>query len=211
MPRWLARLRSDAARRAASLSRLQKHRILLFRFKHPEQALDICLIHLAALEEVIDATEIAGVKIARSIAEIESGLGRTVEAVQKLPIFRVSEHRISAETSFGGEGTDSKWAKQFLAELADGLKADAVEGYLTGEDRPSTAVEPKPRTTGVALDEIVADHLDDLVDLGVIEHTRDTMSGESERYQLNENTPISEYLYKLEGVTLQKLLELDDK
>ncbi|MDG5778717.1 DUF6735 family protein [Haloarculaceae archaeon H-GB2-1] len=29
-----------------------------------------------------------------------------------------------------------------------------------GEDRPSTVVEPKPRTTGLTLDPIVADHLD---------------------------------------------------
>ena len=70
------------------------------------------------------------------------------------------KHRISAESPFGGDDTDSKWAKQLLAELADGLEADAVDGYLAGEDRPSTVVEPKPRATGLTLDEIVADHLD---------------------------------------------------
>ena len=31
---------------------------------------------------------------------------------------------------------------------------------LAGEDRPSTVVEPKPRATGLSLDEIVAGHLD---------------------------------------------------
>ena len=70
------------------------------------------------------------------------------------------KHRISAESPFGGDDTDSKWAKQLLAELADVLEAEAVDGYLTGEDRPSTVVEPKPRATGLSLDEIVADHLD---------------------------------------------------
>jgi len=35
-----------------------------------------------------------------------------------------------------------------------------VDGYLADEDRPSTVVEPKPRATGLTLDEIVADHLD---------------------------------------------------
>ncbi|WP_148416367.1 DUF6735 family protein [Haloferax sp. KTX1] len=70
------------------------------------------------------------------------------------------KHRITAETPFGGEDTNSTWAKQLLAELVDGLEADAVEGYLAGEDRPSTVVEPKPRATGLTLDEIVADHLD---------------------------------------------------
>ena len=70
------------------------------------------------------------------------------------------KHRISAESPFGGDDTDSTWAKQLLAELADGLEADAVDGYLAGEDRPSTVVEPKPRATGLTLDEIVAEHLD---------------------------------------------------
>jgi len=70
------------------------------------------------------------------------------------------KHRISAESPFGGEDTDSKWAKQLLAELADGLEADAVDGYLAGEDRPSTVFEPKPRSTSLTFDEIVADHLD---------------------------------------------------
>jgi len=69
------------------------------------------------------------------------------------------KHRISAESPFGGDDTDSKWAKQLLAELADGLEADAVDGYLAGEDRPSTVVEPKPRATGLTPDEIVVDHL----------------------------------------------------
>ena len=44
--------------------------------------------------------------------------------------------------------------------MADGLEADAVDGYLVDEDRPSTVVEPKPRATGLTLEEIIADHLD---------------------------------------------------
>ena len=59
---------------------------------------------------------------------------------------------ITAETPFGGEDTDSTWAKQLLAELADGLEAGAVDGYLAGEDQPSTVVEPKPCATGLILD-----------------------------------------------------------
>jgi hypothetical protein len=77
-----------------------------------------------------------------------------VQRISKLKL------RISAETPFGDEVTDSKWAKQLLAELADGFEADVVDGYLAGEDRPSTVVEPKPRATGLTLEEIVADHLD---------------------------------------------------
>ncbi|WP_181692670.1 DUF6735 family protein [Natronomonas sp. LN261] len=70
------------------------------------------------------------------------------------------KHRISAESPFGGEETDSKWAKQLLADLVDGLEADAVDGYFAGDNQPSTVVDPKPRATGLSLDEIVADHLD---------------------------------------------------
>ena len=43
------------------------------------------------------------------------------------------KHCITAETPFGGEDTDSKWAKQLLAELADGLEADAVDGETVPE------------------------------------------------------------------------------
>lgn len=53
-------------------------------------------------------------------------------------------------------------------------------------------------------------HLDDLEELGVIEPTRETGEGHSTRYQLNEDSQIAELLYKLEGVTLQRLLELDE-
>jgi len=58
------------------------------------------------------------------------------------------KYRITAETPFGGDDTDSKWAKQLFTELADGLEAEAVDGYLAGEARPSTVVEPKPRAPG---------------------------------------------------------------
>jgi len=62
------------------------------------------------------------------------------------------KYRITAESPFGGEDTDSTWAKQLLAELADGLEAGAVDGYLAGKDQPSTLVESKPRTIGLILD-----------------------------------------------------------
>ncbi|MFU1782966.1 DUF6735 family protein [Haloarcula japonica] len=70
------------------------------------------------------------------------------------------KHRISAESPFGGDDTDSTWAQQLFAELADGLEVDAVDGYLTRKDRPSTVVDPKPRETGLTLNEIIAAHLD---------------------------------------------------
>jgi len=54
----------------------------------------------------------------------------------------------------------------------------------------------------------VYDHLDDLLDLGVIEETRET--GGSTRYQLNEDSEIAEELYKLDGLVLQQLLNNRD-
>jgi len=40
------------------------------------------------------------------------------------------------------------------------LRQTPSTATLADEDRPSTVVEPKPRATGLTLDEIVADHLD---------------------------------------------------
>jgi len=54
----------------------------------------------------------------------------------------------------------------------------------------------------------VYDHLDSLLDLGVIEETRET--GGSTRYQLNEDSEIAEELYKLDGLVLQQLLNNRD-
>ena len=51
-------------------------------------------------------------------------------------------------------------------------------------------------------------HIDDLLALGVVEHTRDGDAGHSPRYTLAD-TEIAELCYKLEGVTLRRLLEND--
>lgn len=46
------------------------------------------------------------------------------------------KHRISAEAPFGGEDTDSKWSRnKLLAELADSLEADAVDGHRAESPR----------------------------------------------------------------------------
>lgn len=55
----------------------------------------------------------------------------------------------------------------------------------------------------------VYDHLDDLRDLGVIEHTRD--EGGSPMYQLHEEGDVAEELVRLEGVTLNRLVEMDEE
>lgn len=53
----------------------------------------------------------------------------------------------------------------------------------------------------------VYDHIDDLLAVNVIEETRET--GRSTRYQLNEDSDIAQALYELDGLVLQRLLELD--
>lgn len=55
----------------------------------------------------------------------------------------------------------------------------------------------------------VYDHIDPLLDPGVSEESQTTGGGHSVRYQLNEDSEIAEFCYKLEGVTLRQLLEND--
>lgn len=51
----------------------------------------------------------------------------------------------------------------------------------------------------------VYDHLDVLLDLGIVEETRET--GTSTRYQLDADDEIAELLYRLDGIALERLLE----
>lgn len=53
----------------------------------------------------------------------------------------------------------------------------------------------------------VYDHLDDFLDIGIVENTRKT--GVSERYQVNIENDVAELLCKLDGVTLKALYERD--
>lgn len=71
------------------------------------------------------------------------------------------------------------------------------------------SVSELARQAGIARS-TVYDHLDELQELGVVEHTRDTRDGHSKRYELNEESEIGERLYELEGLTLQRLLERRD-
>ncbi len=52
-------------------------------------------------------------------------------------------------------------------------------------------------------------HLDDLERLGIVEHSRDVQAGHSSMYQLDEDSDIAELLYQLEGITLERLLEVE--
>lgn len=64
------------------------------------------------------------------------------------------------------------------------------------------------RQAGVARS-TVYDHLEDLERLGVVEHTR-TEADYSPRYRLAEDSAVATKLHELEGVTLQRLLGVED-
>jgi len=55
----------------------------------------------------------------------------------------------------------------------------------------------------------VYDHIDWLVELGVVAEARETAQGT--RYTLNEDSEIATKLYKLDGLVLQRLLDMEDK
>lgn len=60
------------------------------------------------------------------------------------------------------------------------------------------------RQAGIARS-TVYDHLDVLLELNLVEETRET--GSSTRYQLDTDDEIAELLYQLDGIVLQRLLE----
>lgn len=80
-----------------------------------------------------------------------------------------------------------------------------VSVFVDERDR-DLSVSELARQAGVARS-TVYDHLDQLVELGIVVETRNT--GPSTRYQLNSESEIADTLYQLDGLVLQKLLELD--
>lgn len=90
----------------------------------------------------------------------------------------------------------------------DGRPARAkILGVLVAERGRDLSKSEIARQAGIARSTLY-NHLDELEILGVVTHTR--TSGASERYQLNENSDVADLLYKLEGVTLHALLDLDE-
>ena len=79
-----------------------------------------------------------------------------------------------------------------------------IASVLVDERERDLSISEIARQAGVARS-TVYDHLDDLVALGVAEHTRD--SGASKRYQLADDSDIAELLYQLDGLVLRQLLE----
>lgn len=95
-----------------------------------------------------------------------------------------------------------------LAELFESPARVRIIGAFVAERGRDLSVSDVARLADVARSTVYR-HLDELERLGVIEHSRDVQAGHSSMYQLNEDSDIAELLYKLEGVTLKRLLELD--
>lgn len=90
-----------------------------------------------------------------------------------------------------------------LVELfGDGARARMLSVFVDERTR-DLSISEIARQAGVARS-TVYDHLDDFVELGVVEFTRET--GPSKRYQLNADSEIADFLYKLDGTVLTKLL-----
>ena len=83
-----------------------------------------------------------------------------------------------------------------------------IVAALLGEEGTDLNVSDIARLAGVARS-TVYDHIDELRELGVVEHTRNV--GDSPMYRFNAESNVGEYVARLEGVTLSRLLERDDQ
>ena len=79
-----------------------------------------------------------------------------------------------------------------------------IVAALLGEAGTDLNVSDIARLAGVARS-TVYDHIDDLRELGVIEHTRNV--GDSPMYRFDADDEVGEHVAKLEGVALRHLLE----
>lgn len=104
-----------------------------------------------------------------------------------------------------------------LAAFADGAPLMALFGtpartkilsVLVSERGRDLSKSEIARQAGVSRS-TVYEHIEELVELGVVQRTRTTGGGHSQRYQFDDESRIGAALYRLEGVTLRRLLELD--
>lgn len=89
--------------------------------------------------------------------------------------------------------------------LGDSARARII-GAFVAEKGNDINISEVARLAGIARS-TVYNHIGPLERLGVIEHTRDVGDGHSSLYQLNEDSEIADLLFRLEGVTLQKLID----
>ena len=95
-----------------------------------------------------------------------------------------------------------------LVELIGEPGRTKLISVFVDERENDLSISELARQAGVARS-TVYDHLDDLVELGIVKETRET--GPSTRYQLDTDDEIAELLYQLDGLVLKRLLEIDDR
>ena len=93
-----------------------------------------------------------------------------------------------------------------LVELFGKPGRTKLVSVFVDERENDLSISELARQAGVARS-TVYDHLDDLVELGIVQETRET--GPSTRYQLDNDDEIAELLYQLDGLVLKRLLEMD--
>ena len=91
--------------------------------------------------------------------------------------------------------------------LGDSARVKIIGAFISERGR-DISVSEVARLAGVARS-TVYNHIDTLERLDVIKHTRDIEGGHSPLYQFNDDSELGELLYKLEGVSLQKLMDED--
>ncbi len=91
--------------------------------------------------------------------------------------------------------------------FATDARTRIVEAFVAERGRDLT-VSDVARLADVARSTVYR-HIEDLQALGVVEHARDGRDGHSPRYQLNDDSEVATLLYRLEGATLRRLLEMD--
>ena len=93
-----------------------------------------------------------------------------------------------------------------LVELFGKPGRTKLVSVFVDERKNDLSISELARQAGVARS-TVYDHLDDLIELGIVKETRET--GPSTRYQLDNDDEIAELLYQLDGLVLKRLLEMD--
>ncbi|MFC6734887.1 winged helix-turn-helix domain-containing protein [Halolamina salina] len=102
--------------------------------------------------------------------------------------------------------TDHYAEESPLAYLfGDTARVKIISTFVSERGR-DISISEIARLSGVSRS-TVYNHIDSLQRLGVIKHTRDVSDGHSSLYQLNEDSEIADLCYKLDGITLQKLIE----
>ena len=93
-----------------------------------------------------------------------------------------------------------------LVELFGKPGRTKLVSVFVDERENDLSISELARQAGVARS-TVYDHLDDLIELGIVKETRET--GPSTRYQLDNDDEIAELLYRLDGLVLKRLLEMN--